>query len=240
MKSAMILAFMAMVCNVHAEDSLTLYLNSRKVMQFYEDHGNYVVVKRRNDVKAPHWNNWKAKMKYKGDKEKYYQKMSNHMYRQREVETTVLNMNAPMQLFHKKITPTTYVQYRNDVIGSPMHSDIVGLYLYSIPPASVREKEVVPDVEVSEPEKSVGVPLSLYDREDEVIREWENVPHLKIVSRRKSGQSIPFAIENTNGVRIPYENKQVPAGFQYAMRESSVLTDISINDVQQQDLPGVN
>jgi len=189
-----------------SQDSLELYRNSIKVQEFYENYGDYVVVKRRHYVKLPHWKNWKARMRYKGgDKSKYYQKVDEQMYRQREIETTVLN-----------IAPTEYIQYRNDVIGSPMHADDVGLYLYSMPPRAMKKKpRVVSFKEIRTPKKRVKVPSLMYNWRDEVVRDWVNVPNLKIVSRRRNGQSIPFAIENSLGERIPYGSTRVPRGFQY-------------------------
>ena len=217
---ALIACFQA-ISQATRQDSIRLYEHSERVRLFYDTVGNYVLKERRFDFEAPAKPNFFARISFKPKKKcprsRYYSRIDKNRYWQREVHHSILNTRAPMQLFHRDVKPVEFVEYRNNTIGSPEQCDLVGIYLYPKPKGyEKKEREKPKRVKTV---VSTTPPLPLYDREGEIIREWESVPNTKVILAWDNGrkQYVPFAIENLVGDRIPYQHnlEGFPVGFQY-------------------------
>jgi hypothetical protein len=198
------------------KDSLELYINSKAVNDFYKNNRQYFVIERDNGSKSPQGANREARSRFKGVESDYYQKIDSRRYRQRETNHTILNMEAPFQIFHKDIEPTSFVLYKNDDSESPYRHDIVGLYLYINKPVRIKRSRVLKDREVVDVNREPSCERLF--REGELIQDWVGVPNLQIVSDRTTGKLFPFAIQNRKGDRISfqdYKHGKVPVGFQY-------------------------
>ena len=133
-------------------DSLALYNNSNKVLNYYKDkkyqslssgerYGkkNYYKEKNKETLEEFIRRNKMGTIsvpKGKGSEttsipvDSYYKKFDDNRYFQREGANAILDTRAPMQLFDDRITPTMLNFYRNIDKNDPLTDDYVSIFSY--------------------------------------------------------------------------------------------------------------
>lgn len=141
-------------------DSLALYDNSNKVLDYYmkSPNGEYLLNSSMTgpNLSTHEFNDNNAKgfvkmgefndvsklqsIKRTADSSLYRQNLSSSKYKQREVAYSILDLDAPMQLFHRSVNPTMKNMYRNNTTG-----DQVMIFGYD--PISVKPWDMLSPIE---------------------------------------------------------------------------------------------
>jgi hypothetical protein len=134
-------------------DSLAVYNNAKKVMDYYKKSGkyketssdtgpNFDLLLKENDENLKKFKEWNKdanisvplKSGKRGDvkipESAYRKNIDKNKYLQRESAMYILDTRSPMQLFDKRISPTMYSSYLNTKKGDVMEGDAVGISGY--------------------------------------------------------------------------------------------------------------
>jgi hypothetical protein len=134
-------------------DSLALYKNSKKVVDYYNDkkYKNYsnINYKKKENYKLYNKDaligflglNKSTGIRVPSDTglkyetksipvDSYHKKLDANRYLQRENQFGALDTKAPMQLFDNRITPTMQYYYVNEKVDDPLYNDTVSIYSY--------------------------------------------------------------------------------------------------------------
>jgi bacterioferritin (cytochrome b1) len=219
------------------QDSLDLYNNAVKVLNFYSNKNGYKKSaftpigsdNHPHEYNAFSRNNLGSKIENEDSfvkdvntgqfipaskaLPKYYQKIDNYKYKQREYANAILNFDSPMQLFDNRINPQA------DILYSDINSgDIVNIFSYE--PLLIKPVKLLTDKErkrKAELEKYYGISkkdteevkskkvsskISLVSQKPPQERDKEDVQAIeRIKSLLKSSQ------ENTNVPNVPVQNR---------------------------------
>lgn len=189
------------------QDSLDIYNNAKKVQEFYNNTSEYYKSKTNNyNIKKFNELNDSANFKVNSDiknkhtystplgdrvikPEEYRKDIDKNKYYQREQQYEILNTNAPMQLFDKRITPQYGVNYSSkdshyhDRVNHPVVGDEVDIMAYdpiAVKPYSMLtpEEKVIRDKKYPQPKSKwknphnremSQLPIDEYAGEDEII-----------------------------------------------------------------------
>jgi hypothetical protein len=134
-------------------DSLALYNNSKKVLDYYKDKkykdytnidykkkelykrynkealAEFIKLNKTGGIKVPTDGGKKSEIKTI-PVDSYYKKLDANRYLQRERMYGALDTKAPMQLFDNRITPTLQSFYANEKVDDPLYEDNVSIYSY--------------------------------------------------------------------------------------------------------------
>lgn len=129
-----------------SQDSLNLYNNSLKVLDYYKNRGykggesgtpigaiaNLDLYAKEYDPSLPRavpLTNGKSK-EVKLPMSQYRKDVDQNQFYQREGMDSMLDTRSPMQLFDRRIEPTKRYRFENTDTTDPLYGDIVGIYSY--------------------------------------------------------------------------------------------------------------
>jgi hypothetical protein len=191
------------------QDSLDLYNNARLVEDFYAKSGKYEMGKTYTD--SPPWlknydknndvavNAFKSKDKIKTAEGEvkvplnaYRQDIDKNKYKQRESAHQVLNMDAPMQLFDRRMTPQKATVYNHVKDGSNLSDDHVELFEYD--PIAVKPYKLLTPQEKEIRDKKY--PPIITNNVNPVVNHRRAKEHLKVphTTEKNPGEGSVFRI----------------------------------------------
>lgn len=206
-------------------DSLALYNSSKALKDYYspdkgyEEFNNY-------PIKYEDWNNTNLNslINYnplnhttqEGTKKNvplgnYYQKINDNQYKQRENSNYIMDLNAPMTLYDRRINPQFHKTYQNKNKGI-LENDMVDLYNYD--PIAVKPWSLMNEIEKKERLKKygtkgtpIGIPKkSVLRKEAGVDTKFVNTKKVVNKSIEKASNNQYYGVNIKNGIPQPIES----------------------------------
>lgn len=178
-----------------ATDSLNLYNNAVKVLDYYRKNDSYKELPPSYNYKNLFLELNKAKKGFDDKNKKkeiqyptkegrsttgsipssmYYEKLSPYQFKQREAANSVLDTRSPMSFYDLRISPSAYYDFSNENENDSMRADQIGIYGYD--PIAIKPDKLLTPAERKLREKRYGKPKSIND--SKVV---EEIPGPKVV-----------------------------------------------------------
>lgn len=196
-------------------DSLALYNNAKKVLNYYKDKKyqnlsgserykkkDYYKEKnkqsleefiRRNKMNAILLSRGKGSEMTSIPIDSYYKRLDDNRYFQREGANAILDMRSPMQLFDDRITPTMLNSYRNIDKNDPLNDDYVSIFSY--------DPILVKPVSMLTPEER-ATRLKRYGKESGLIDKKTSTEKSKTEPVKQSSKKEPVIVNDPKDPRL--------------------------------------
>jgi hypothetical protein len=196
-------------------DSLALYNNANKVLNYYKDKKyqslpsgekykkkNYYKEKnkealedfiRRNKMNAILLSRGKGSEMTSIPIDSYYKRFDDNRYFQREGASAILDMRSPMQLFDDRITPTMLNFYRNIDKNDPLNDDYVSIFSY--------DPILVKPVSMLTPEEK-ATRLKRYGKESGLIDKKTSTEKSKTEPVKQSSKKEPVIVNDPKDPKL--------------------------------------
>lgn len=191
------------------EDSLTLYNNAIRVIQFYDSNKLYhltnsvklentsdkmgifedlkearklfnIIRRELRNMPDDKFTTGKPSKDYKDiNYSQYYASIDEYRFYQRELENQIVNSDAPMSMYDNRIAPVIVNTYKCDDETSTYYNDLVNIPLYV--PVIVKPFALLTEAEVIIRNKILGLPLPIKFKRKAEYR--DSVPTKAIFTR---------------------------------------------------------
>lgn len=208
------------------EDSLTLYNNAIRVIQFYDSNKLYRLT---NSVKNPDkveifedlkqarrlfnilrrelksmppdkFTTGKPSKDYKDiTYSQYYDDIDEYRFYQRELENQIVNANAPMSMYDNRISPIIVNTYKCEDSSSVYFNDLVNIPLYV--PVVVKPYDLLTEAELIVRNQTLGLPMPMKHKRQAVYR--DSVPKEVIYTRNDTIQPPINNFYTLSGPKLP-------------------------------------
>lgn len=211
------------------DDSLTLYNNAIRVIQFYDSNNLYkltnsvklesntekaqvfedlrearrmfnIIRREMRSIPDDKFTTGKPNPKYKDiSYTKYYSDIDEYRFYQRELENQIVNANAPMSMYDSRISPIMVNTYKCDDSTSEYYNDLVNIPLYV--PVVVKPYALLTEPELIIRNKILNLPMPMKSVRNVIKR--DSVPIKQLYVRNDTIQPVISNFYVQEGPKLP-------------------------------------